>query len=226
MVIDQLKVGKIIGIFVNPSNGVLDYAFELKSQIADIKSQNEFLILTPMFRGKPISLRMGDNLLVTFAYGEDGLLVFEAESRELIIDINGMSSYRIVGLTEARKLQRREHFRMTLQVPIVYQVIKNDRHMYGQGLARDISGGGVRFACGDQLEVGDFLSIFIRIDPGIDIRTQVQVIRVQSEGQKRYEVSSLFSFDFKEREELIKYIFNTQREKLKRKLRFSPSRLC
>lgn len=216
MLIDQLKVGTKIGIFVNRTTDIIDYAYELKSQIADVISQNEFVILSPMFKGKSVSLAVGDKLLITVAYGEDGLSIFEAESRELIVDANGVLFYRIIGIAEAGKLQRREHYRMQLQIPIVYQVKKDNKNVYGQGITCDISGGGVRFICGDQLEKGDCLSIFIRIEPDIDLRTQVEVIRVQLEGYKKYEVSTLFSLEFKEKEKVIKHIFSIQKEKLRK----------
>lgn len=223
MLINQLKVGKKIGIFVNRSIGVLEHAYELKSQIADAISQNEYLILTPLFRGKPVSLVMSDKLLITFAYGDDGLLVFEAEVRELIVDINGISMYRIVGLTEAGKLQRREHYRMNIQIPIVYQAKKNGKHIYGQGLTSDISGGGVRFICSDGFEVGDFLNVFIIIEPDIDLRTQVEIVRIQAEGDKKYEISSIFSLEFREREKLIKHVFDIQRETIKKQKHLNES---
>lgn len=216
MLIDQFKIGKKIGIFINRLNGVLEHDFKLRSQIADILSQNEFLILAPILKGKPVNLGIGDKLLITFAYGEDGLFVFEAETRELIVDTNGILLYRVVALTEVEKLQRREHFRMPLQVPIVYQAKKDGRDVYGQGLTCDISGGGVRFVCGNYFEIGDVINVFIRLEPDIDLRTQVEITRVETDGYKRYEVSAIFSLEFLEREKIIKHIFEIQREKLKK----------
>lgn len=214
MQINELKIGKKIYVSVKCEDDVLDKDCELPSQIVDIIDENEFIISAPFYKANVITLQMDDYLNIAFTY-ENGLYIFDGKviwSHEE----NGITLYRIKVKSKIQKLQRRQHFRLIHTVPIVFQWLRDGQEKYGQGMTKDISGGGLKFVCGDKFQTDELLDIFVRLGPDMEIKTSGKVKRCDIISEHRYEVSITFeSLSFGKREVLIKYIFDLQRDNLK-----------
>lgn len=215
MQIEELRIGKKIYITLKRIDEAIEQNYELPSQIVDIIDNNNFIILSPFYKGNVIELQAGDELIVNLTH-ENGIYFFLG----LVIDIineEGRAYYSVKVSSDIKKLQRREHFRLEITVPIVYQYITdNDKDIQGQGVTKDVSGGGLKFVSSSEIKVGQSLDIFVRFSQELEIKTSAKVIRCSRAGHEKYDISILFGqLSFGKRETLIKYIFNLQRDNLK-----------
>lgn len=213
MLLSQLRLGK--GIYVSIFNekypkGSTDFP----SQIVDIINESEIIISALFYKGNAINLCMGDRVRVTFTH-ENGLFTFDGETTEIISE-EGLLFYKLVLYDSIQRLQRREYFRITINIPLIYQMIKEDKEVYGKGITKDISGGGVRFVCSNKLDDGDKINVFVNLEPNIELAVLAKVIRCVQVEAKKYETCIEFiTLDYNQRENLIKYIFDMQRNILR-----------
>lgn len=214
MIASQLKIGKKIYVCPNINNSLIEN-HEFVSQVEDVINENEFVISLPLYKSNTLRLNVGDRIKITFTH-DHGLYVFEGETVKEIVE-GDLLLYRIRVISEIQRIQRREYFRVTTNVPIVYQYVSHSGEVYGQGITKDLSGGGVKFVCSEKLHVGDIINIYINFEEEIEINTMGKVIRCDKTEAEKYEVSLNFiNLDFAQRESLIKYIFKIQRENLRK----------
>jgi c-di-GMP-binding flagellar brake protein YcgR len=215
MQIEELKIGKKIKIILKRIDETIDENYELPSQIVDINDNSQFVISSPFYKSNTIALEIGDELIINFTH-ESGLYFFLGHVIGADEDA-GKTFYTIKVASEIKRLQRREHFRLHVAVPIVYQFVSIDKEGYGQGTTKDVSGGGLMFVSNEQIEIGQVLDIFVRFSQELELKTMAEVIRCNRESPGKYEVSVLFcQLSFGKRETLIKYLFNLQRDNLKK----------
>lgn len=218
MLISQLSLGKKVYISSNidsEGNDINNF-YEYVSQIVDIINEKEFVISTPLLKGDSIDFKAGDEVKVGFTH-ENGLFVLEGEIRD-VVNENGLMFYRVYVISDIKRLQRREHFRVLIHLPIIYKIVRENKDLYGQGLTKDISGGGLKFVCSDEIEVGETVNIFLKLNSNIELKAIGEVIRRNLIEARKYEISLVFvDLDFSQRESLIKQIFEIQRDYLKRK---------
>ena len=208
-----------------------------KSRVQDIKPDGLLEISMPMDAGKMVLLSTGIRYECIF-YTRNGLYRCVTQVKE---------SYKVEGLymllmepkSPLEKFQRREYFRFECAMDIDYWKIteeeakiedieelkRNHRNAQeeagmNQGIAVDLSGGGIRFVAEKKKKKGEyiFISIFLR---SVDVNQLLEVAgRVLSckqiegkFGKKKYEYRVQFlTRDQKKRETIIKYIFEQERK--------------
>lgn len=156
------------------------------SQIYDIINEEQLKIAMPIVEGRVIPLPLNARydvcfyaagglykcrLVVTDRYKEDGLYI-------LVVDL----------LTELKKYQRRQYFRLEYSLELEYirlteeeltsikefdpeqyknsqEVIKDimDSRVFTRGIASDISGGGIRFNSNEKIEPGSQLVVKLNL---------------------------------------------------------------
>lgn len=203
------------------------------SQVFEIRNDNILRVSMPIEHGRIIPLSKGKKF-DAFFYTAKGLY----QCRVIIIDrfkINNIYMMDIELLTEPVKYQRRQYYRLELNIPVRYMqitetesnVMANEEELperlenlseYHTGDTIDISGGGLRFTGDTLVEKGNRLAVVFDIDYEGNIERYVLAADVimsfaipQHHGMYEHRVE--FKDISKEnREMLIKYIFQEERK--------------
>lgn len=203
------------------------------SQVFEIRNDNILRVSMPIEHGRIIPLSKGKKF-DAFFYTAKGLY----QCRVIIIDrfkINNIYMMDIELLTEPVKYQRRQYYRLELNIPVRYmQITETESNMmaneeelperlenlseYHTGDTIDISGGGLRFTGDALVEKGNKLAVVFDIDYEGNIERYLLAADVimsfaipQHHGMYEHRVE--FKDISKEnREMLIKYIFQEERK--------------
>lgn len=203
------------------------------SQVFEIRNDNILRVSMPIEHGRIIPLSKGKKF-DAFFYTAKGLY----QCRVIIIDrfkINNIYMMDIELLTEPVKYQRRQYYRLELNIPVRYmQITETESNMmaneeelperlenlseYHTGDTIDISGGGLRFTGDTLVEKGNRLAVVFDIDYEGNIERYLLAADVimsfaipQHHGMYEHRVE--FKDISKEnREMLIKYIFQEERK--------------
>ncbi len=203
------------------------------SQVFEIRNDNILRVSMPIEHGRIIPLSKGKKF-DAFFYTAKGLY----QCRVIIIDrfkINNIYMMDIELLTEPVKYQRRQYYRLELNIPVRYMqitetesnVMANEEELperlgnlseYHTGETIDISGGGLRFTGDTLVEKGNRLAVVFDIDYDGNIERYLLAADVimsfaipQHHGMYEHRVE--FKDISKEnREMLIKYIFQEERK--------------
>lgn len=203
------------------------------SQVFEIRNDNILRVSMPIEHGRIIPLSKGKKF-DAFFYTAKGLY----QCRVIIIDrfkINNIYMMDIELLTEPVKYQRRQYYRLELNIPVRYMqitetesnVMANEEELperlgnlseYHTGETIDISGGGLRFTGDALVEKGNRLAVVFDIDYEGNIERYLLAADVimsfaipQHHGMYEHRVE--FKDISKEnREMLIKYIFQEERK--------------
>lgn len=203
------------------------------SQVFEIRNDNILRVSMPIEHGRIIPLSKGKKF-DAFFYTAKGLY----QCMVIIIDrfkINNIYMMDIELLTEPVKYQRRQYYRLELNIPVRYMqitetesnVMANEEELperlgnlseYHTGDTIDISGGGLRFTGDTLVEKGNRLAVVFDIDYEGNIERYLLAADVimsfaipQHHGMYEHRVE--FKDISKEnREMLIKYIFQEERK--------------
>lgn len=203
------------------------------SQVFEIRNDNILRVSMPIEHGRIIPLSKGKKFDAFFYTAKDLY-----QCRVIIIDrfkINNIYMMDIELLTEPVKYQRRQYYRLELNIPVRYMqitetesnVMANEEELperlgnlseYHTGDTIDISGGGLRFTGDTLVEKGNRLAVVFDIDYEGNIERYLLAADVimsfaipQHHGMYEHRVE--FKDISKEnREMLIKYIFQEERK--------------
>lgn len=138
---------------------------------------------------------------------------------EIIILKSGKPYILVLGRPiDMTRIQRRNFVRLGARLKVFSNKIGNNNQVLESFSATttDISGGGILFCCDHNLNVGDLLEASISLGKDQSVSVTGRIVRVmeQSAASKyRYSVGLEFvNIKEAERDKVIKYIFNQQRE--------------
>ena len=188
------------------------------SILQDIKD-NELIITAPVNNGKITLLEIGA-VYVLSIYTKNGVYKCKSsvKSRYKKKDLN----FIILELkSELTKSQRRQYYRLECVLPIFYN--DNNDDIWNRGLLIDISGGGLRFISNKKLNIREIIECKLDLDTDkkneqIIIKGNVLFSNVVDYETMRYETRIKFC-DISDvyREKIIKFIFEKERIRRKRK---------
>lgn len=204
------------------------------SQVYDIISDVKANIAMPIEGGKLITLSLYTKYDVCF-YTVNGLYQCEAVIVDRFKEDN-LFVLVIEILTELKKYQRREYFRLECAMDVKYYILSEEERIrkvdidsvmeagreFKSGIALDISGGGLRFTSAEKLPVRETICVTLELDNAGQpkVYSLMGTILSSEYGLKRpdiYEHRIEFDDIKKEiRETLIKYIFEEERKRRKR----------
>lgn len=135
---------------------------------------------------------------------------------------DGISIVRIVFLEPTKKIQRRQSFRLPIEIEFKFVYYKGDDESNPdevlKGLTVDVSNGGLKFKSNKEMEVEDTIRILINIqDVNIVVKStilQKEELHIKDEYKFMYKCK-FEDIPQKYKDELSKYIFEKQRELLK-----------
>jgi len=207
------------------------------SEVEWVEDDKNLVIAAPIYEGNIYPLPIGTriNLYIFFKKRHSditelyacGAIVVERDSKQKIATLK----VKITG--ELIKIQRRQYFRFDCTLPVKYRIVNeegnNDPGMgeteakaipLKDAVTRDISGGGVCIALEENVEKGTVLELYIDLGKEENMNFVGKVVRVERKDISeiyKYEAGIAFeAIDDKEREKIIRFIFDEQR-KLRKK---------
>lgn len=191
------------------------------SMVQDVPQDDELLITLPMLKGQPVPLGIGQTVRINF-FRDRGRFSFEAK----VIERQSTEAVRLIRLKQIspmHRLQRRNFYRLKINLPVLFRLIEQDsepdRQGYIKAYTADISGGGLRLLTNEDLKPGQQVECRISIEDSNFLELKGLVVRVATcvEGNYKFEVGVKFIDILEsERDKLIQFIFQQQR-KLKAK---------
>ncbi len=189
------------------------------SMVEHVINKQQLMLHMPVSYGKIIKLPLVENYVIT-VYTDGGMILFNAriESYTKEEQFNVM----IMNLTSGgEKKQRRGFFRFDCLLPIQFTYLNEDgvESSAVQGIAKDISGGGIRFVSNE--DVPDKVNFKVVIMLNDDFLITVGKILVKQTFPKsnyRFQYKAQFTnMNAEEQEKIVKYIFDEQRKMMQRR---------
>lgn len=210
------------------------------SQLLEFDEDEEDIlyIAMPIHEGRLVPLGVGSQYELFF-YAKRGIY---ACNSEIVNRYKSNNVYILVVklLTDLKKHQRRQFFRLETNMEIQYKVFneEDDKYFrlmgkmsdemlerpYYTGITLDISGGGIRYVSKDRLEPGNKILVFLKLSIDDEACKCEPIARVISsslaKGKENVYENRIEFVQIKdsERELLIKYIFREERNIRKRQL--------
>ena len=205
------------------------------SQLLDFDGDRTAKIAMPISEGKVIPLEIDDDYNLCF-FTNSGLYQCTAQIKKRYTE-NRMYVMDVIFLTPLKKFQRRKFYRLDCLFPIRYRIVpkeqfekkneaeqdnEKDEILWEEGTISDLSGGGIRFHGNVECKKGDFVEIVLplSLQSGIiPLSLYMKVVScVHFKGSRvAYETRGEFlNINEKERETVIKYVFEEQRRRMRK----------
>ncbi|GMQ62771.1 flagellar brake protein [Vallitalea maricola] len=188
------------------------------SIIQDI-NDDEIIISAPVENGKIIPLEVGASYILSI-YTKGGLYKCKSsvknryKKQELHLITMEVKS-------AMEKSQRRQYFRLECILSILFADINEDT--WSEGLIVDISGGGLRFTSKMKMDAGSTLKCKLNLNSNnkadtIELKGNVILSDIVDFETMKYETRIMFDdISNEDREKIIKFIFEEERKRRKRK---------
>jgi len=209
---EELKINDRVEIRIqNPY-----YAGKYSSRVEEILP-NTIVLAAPLKRGVIVPLRAGDTITVSY-YGQTAGYSFT--TKVIGASYQKLPLIAVQKPQKVNKIQRRNYIRIPASIPVRFLVLDDQRQPAGSDLysteTLDISGGGALIISPVKLSRDDCLDIELDLPRRGTIRVLGRVARVEkkkSEYGPRYLIGVDFSvIDKADREKIIQYVFELQRE--------------
>ena len=205
------------------------------SQLLDFDGDRTAKIAMPISEGKVIPLEIDDDYNLCF-FTNSGLYQCTAQIKKRYTE-NRMYVMDVIFLTPLKKFQRRKFYRLDCLFPIRYRIVpkeqfekrneaehdnEKDEILWEEGTISDLSGGGIRFHGNVECKKEDLVEIVLplSLQSGIvPLSLYMKVVScVHFEGSRvAYETRGEFlNINEKERETVIKYVFEEQRRRMRK----------
>ncbi|MBQ1192894.1 MAG: flagellar brake domain-containing protein [Lachnospiraceae bacterium] len=233
--IELTKVSQSLAYDMNGKGGFNDNRV-LVSQVYDIIDEDRIKIAVPLDGGKVVLLPNNTRIDACF-FTSKGLY----QGRFIIVDRykEGNLMVQVIELiNELKKYQRRQYFRLSCTMSIMYRVLEEDEleEFYStkelterleeefllNAVALDISGGGMRFVSKQRHNKDDIMVIEISFNYGGKVKkygllAKTIGVATSKNNSKLYEHRVEFSnVTSNVREEIIRFIFDEERKRRKK----------
>lgn len=230
MIGDKLELEKIeTRLSASPDKEPTIYV----SQVLDEAEDGDLFVSMPIQAGKVIPLNVGEEFYVSF-YTKSGMLRCQAEVMGRYKK-DSLFLLKIALVTELQKVQRREYYRLSCHMPIIYRIISDEERKlleedvpydeeemildWQTGEILDLSGGGIRFITSAQLPKHTLLQVRFDISSGDEVEVMYVYARLLR-AERNQNNSSIYDnrikfwrMDRVTREKIVRFIFETQRKK-------------
>ncbi len=188
-----------------------------KSKIESPEDPNAILAQLPSVGGQLVKLPVSKAYEMV-VYSEGKLIKFKVHLTGYEKQ-DGFMYCVLKLLSKGEKVQRREYFRYTTQIPFSYITKAYGDSEFNlwelnSGLIKDIGGGGIRFASNETHEKEDTLKLYIPLYDNLFVaECKILFIDPTPEGSSfrhQYRVQFVDTFET-EREIIVQFIFNEQR---------------
>lgn len=187
----------------------IDQEKNLVSQLLEIVCEGEYLIAVPIHDGNLIPIPIGSDIWIYYSVDSKGIFYFKAKVTDRIKD--AISYLKIKQSNETKTIQRRDYFRIDVNIPV--EIYTLDNEFISSGYAKDLSGGGLKFISNKKLELNEELCCKINIE-GKESTVKGKVIRsiMYEKDSTQFQMGIKFlELDEKIRNFIVSYIFKQQR---------------
>lgn len=208
----DICIGEKIELFLDKTKKDERYL----SKVEDIIDSVTFVITRPIGRRCFAHLIPGQTIEIVY-FREDSAYCFDADVIECISSGQTMTAV-VRAVSEKRKLQRRDYFRLSVMVPVTVGFWLHGKKVIKKYDTVDISGGGIRIQSSEKIEVGSKVELSIDICGIKDREITGSVVRCMlSEKSTLYNIGIKFDdISPRDRQTIIQFIFARQRELLKK----------
>lgn len=201
------------------------------SQLLDIKDGENLTIAAPIQESRLMLIPSGSSIRCIFLHHKLGLVSFTGtvasrEKQENIIVIN------IAVTSKLTRIQRRNHFRLDCMLDAKYRIIEEGSENnaadlgsveFKKAYTKNISGCGACLVTDEPIEKSSYIYSILILEDGTSIETKCMVVRCTKVGDielSKYLIGlSFVNISVKDQDILIRYIFDKQKQLLKRQLR-------
>lgn len=186
------------------------------------EKDNHMEIHVPFYEGKIVPVHSGTIMDVIFSR-ENDTYAFKAQAIGREVQ-SGIAILRIQPVSPIGKIERRSFFRMNCSLEAEYRVVDTlpiedtGQETFQKTITRDISGGGVCLVTDSRLKSGTMLEAYLKLEHNVRFMGVVaRSMEVREKGKMIYETGIEFKMiDNRDRERIISYVFETQRDRLKK----------
>jgi c-di-GMP-binding flagellar brake protein YcgR len=210
----QIKINQLLDIEIELDP---EKTLQLPSRVEGTED-NCLLISVPMYRGEIIPLRTGQKIKI-FLNGQDVSYTF-------LTEIVGRRWQNIPLLVIKKpqsliKIQRRSYMRLPVKLDVSFRVA-GDESDFKTGETLDISGGGILFVTEEKIEEGQILELELYLPRRKPFFCRAKVVRLLERARKKGEKNKV-ALEYHEitegkRDQIINYIFEKQREWIRKGL--------
>lgn len=223
--IQDIKLGSKVELIVyDPEDGKIDINFIC--QIENLINDEKLIITAPIFEAKVYPVRVGSKI-EAYIYRKNYIykLVGEIIDRMVVDNIPLLEMFITGKITKA---QRRQFFRWQCNIPVTFTTEQHGEHEgipdnYINGATKDLSGGGFLAKVDQFVDKDAILKGLLKLSGITEVNFSGKVIkstRITVDGKESFILNVAFTdIGFAEREKIVAYIFNQQRNLLKKGLR-------
>lgn len=194
------------------------------SELEWVEEDDTAYIATPIYKGVIYPVRIASLIDIYFLHKGD---MYKCRARVLDRNIkDNIPILKIIRESDFERIQRRQFFRFKCTLPVKYRIVETLNRKKNEGIPfintylRDLSGGGVSLAVESKVEKESMIECILPLSPEKVIDFYGKVVRVNkriAEERYKYSLGIIFSkIENRDREEIIKFIFQEQR-KLRKK---------
>lgn len=198
------------------------FAGKYYSRIEDVR-ERDLIIGAPIYKGEVINLRP-ETLITVIVTGENALYQFE--SKVLTTEISPLPLLVITKPKDMQKVQRRSFFRIKVSIPVEYRplqdILENSNEEFKLAETVDLSGGGALLLLSEEFPKETILELRLHLKENTVVPAVGRVVLIKDE--KRRDKKKMLAVEFivieeRERDKIIKFVFEKQREERKKQLR-------
>jgi c-di-GMP-binding flagellar brake protein YcgR len=185
-----------------------------RSRVEGISGES-LTLAAPYRNSEVIHLPRGTEVTVSYF---DQVAVYFVECLVLSYNLGHVPTVVLGSPINTKRVQRRNFVRLDTRIPMRYMVLDDNMQPLSEEFTAttvDISGGGLMFTTGSPIEQGNTLEIRVCFDDGTTLTAIGKAVRVidNVSGQDKKSVGVEFSLiEERERDKIIRFIFNQQRE--------------
>lgn len=194
-----------------------DFEGKYASRVMDV-TKKEIELMAPTEKGELVPIRRKTKVTIDYI-GQRAMYRFDSIITRRFRD--PVAGIAIKKPRRVERIQRREFVRLEINIPIKYRlsVEEGEPEEFKKSYTIDLSGGGLRFISDEKLPEDEFLEIRL----GMDRVNEVifgKIARVaQTEDNDGYEIGLEFkSLSPATQDEIVSWIFNKQREMIRKGL--------
>ena len=188
---------------------------EYASKIVGIEENDIFLLETPIKQTQLVLLINGSVVNMIYMHENLGMYSVDLEVVEKIRDDNNIPLVRAKKVSDIRKIQRRNFFRLLTSMDIAVRKINGV--VLEDTKTVDISGGGIRLLSKQDFDINDIVRLDFQLESK-EFSVDAKVVKIDYTDVRGAKEVSLQFIDIleKDRNEIIRFIFDKQREGIKK----------
>ena len=198
-----------------------NFLYAYKSKLEQFLTNKEVVLLAPIKNRSVVKLAYGVKYGILFKTDTG---IFKNTMKVTSYDIkDNIPLIRVTLLEKNIKIQRRESFRLNTSLHFNFDIVPNSEDgtlestdiLLSEGKTIDISSGGIKFLTNEDIEENSFIKILIKVENLFMIGIATVIYKEKTIGIKEYRYCYKCKFENlpqKYKEDLSRYIFDTQRE--------------